>query len=76
MAQRTVAAWFLGPLQMQQPALFEINQYGVGDTTEQAGGQAFEMGVMPDDEDRFTGTRQSQGHGAGIFLWPQTRGFQ
>ncbi len=74
MAERAVAAGLLGAFEVEQAALFEVNEDGLGGPAEQARGEGLKMGVMPDDEDGLARTGQAQGHGAGIVLGSQAGG--
>jgi len=75
MAERAVASGFFGAFEVEQAAFFEVNEDGLGGTTEQARGQGLKMGVVPDYEYGLARTGQAEGHGAGVVLGPQTGGF-
>jgi len=67
-AEGAIAARVLGALEVEESALFEIDEDGVGLAAEQAGRESFKMGVMPDHENRFAGAGQAEGHGAWVIL--------
>ncbi len=75
MAEGAIATGVLRALEMEKAAFLKINENGIGLAAEEAGGEGFEMGVMPDDEDGFAGAGEAKGHGAWVVLGAEAGGF-